>query len=137
LHTCLCEDFDGDEKPDWLLASATQTWLFLSRNRYKEESLNKLLTLSASDFVKVIDLNGDGHLDILIGKSNKQQLCVAFGSKHGKFHSMQVIASNVLARDAKLLKLDSDTLLLVANAKLHTLDVLKLDHLNTLATVRK
>ncbi len=137
LHTCFCEDFDGDEKPDWLLASETQTWLFLSRNRYKEESLNKLLTLSASDFVKVIDLNGDGHLDILIGKSNKQQLCVAFGSKHGKFHSMQVIASNVLAKDAKLLKLDSDTLLLVANAKLHTLDVLKLDHLNTLATVRK
>jgi len=137
LHTCLCEDFDGDEKPDWLLASATQTWLLLSSNRYKEESLNKLFALSASDFVKVMDLNGDRYLDLLIGKSDKQQLCVAFGSKQGKFHSMQVIASNVLATDAKLLKLESETLLLVANAKFHTLDVLKLDHLNALVTVRK
>lgn len=137
LHTCLCEDFDGDRKPDWLLSSATHTWLFLSRNSYKEESIDRLFTLSSSDFVKAMDINNDGHLDILIGKSDKQQLCVAFGSDYGKFHTLRVLANDVLATDAKLLKLEAETLLLVANAKLHTLDILKLDYLNTTTTARK
>ncbi|PIO47845.1 MAG: hypothetical protein CMR00_08155 [[Chlorobium] sp. 445] len=137
IHTCLCNDFDGDQKPDWLLASSSQTWLLLSSNQYKAESLSSLVSLLPSDFARVIDINGDGYLDILIGKSDKEQLCVAFGSTKGKFSTLKILANNVRVADAKLLKLDSETVLLVANAKLHTLDVIKTDQLYTPATARQ
>lgn len=58
-------------------------------------------------------------------------------AQKGKFSTLKILANNVRVADAKLLKLDSETVLLVANAKLHTLDVIKTDQLYTPATARQ
>ncbi|MDW8466046.1 MAG: VCBS repeat-containing protein [Chloroherpetonaceae bacterium] len=128
-HTALCEDFDGDGRPDWLLANQHDTWLLLSRQRYKAESLSKLIGLSEQDVVRVIDINSDRHLDLLVCKAQEQKLYVMLGNAAGKFSSLKTLANYAIISDAKLLRIDGETLLLVTNTKLHTLNIIKLDSL--------
>lgn len=129
LHTALCEDFDGDRRPDWLLASESDTWLLLSKHQYKPELLNKLLSLSAQDVVCAMDLNGDRHLDLLVSKQSEQKLYAMLSTATGKFTSLKMIAERTALSDAKVLRIDGETWLLALNPKLHTLDIFKLDTL--------
>ncbi len=124
LHTALVEDFDGDQKPDWLLISQTKSLLFLSSKRYRAERLRGLRRVDKHEFIRAIDVNQDKKLDLLVGNRQKATLTIMLNSGKGVF-SVPIVVDDIDAQDAKSLKHDGVPVLAVANARLHTIDFIR------------
>ncbi len=124
LHTALVEDFDGDQKPDWLLISQTKSLLFLSSKRYRAERLRGIRRVGKHEFIRAIDVNQDKKLDLLVGNRQKATLSIMLNSGKGVFSS-PILIDDIDAQDAKSLKHDGVPVLAVANSRLHTIDFIR------------
>jgi hypothetical protein len=119
-------DFDGDGKPDFLLSDDKSISVLLSQNDYKSKIVETIDAFSTSDIARVLDVNGDGKLDVVIANQLKGKITLWLGNGDGTFKPPIDLLTETDASDFIIFRNGSETKLAVANPRTDTVDLLTL-----------
>ncbi len=115
-----------NETMDFLIAGSKNSVLLLSERLYQPQQISNFPKLGAKDIVLWRDSNGDDIADLFISRHQRADLLFLRGHSNGKFDTPKVILGDAIATGITSVVTKQHATLFVANAKLHTVDILRL-----------
>ncbi len=114
------------ETMDFLVASSQRAVVLLSERLYQPKQISNFPKLGKSDIVLWRDSNGDDIADLFISRHHRADVLFLRGHSNGKFDTPRVILGDVVATGIASVVSKHHSTLFIANAKLHTVDILRL-----------
>ncbi len=114
------------ETMDFLVASSQRAAVLLSERLYQPQQISNFPKLNASDVMLWSDGNGDDIADLFISRHQRAEVLLLRGHSNGKFDMPNVILGDVIATGIASVVSKHHSTLFVTNAKLHTVDILRL-----------
>ncbi|MGQ9805559.1 MAG: FG-GAP repeat domain-containing protein [Chlorobiales bacterium] len=115
-----------NETMDFFVASSKSGVLLLSERLYQPKQISNFPKLSETDVVLWDDGDGDGLADLFISRHQRAEVLFLRGRTNGVFDTPRIILGDVIATDMTSVVVRQQATLFVANAKLHTVDILRL-----------
>ena len=115
-----------NETMDFFVASSKSGVLLLSERLYQPKQISNFPKLSATDVVLWNDGDGDDLADLFISRHQRAEVLFLRGRTNGVFDAPRIILGDVIATDMTSVVVRQQATLFVANAKLHTVDILRL-----------
>ncbi len=115
-----------NETMDFLVTSAKSAVLLLSERLYQPQQISNFPKLNTNDIVLWHDGDGDKLADLIISRHQRAELLFLRGRPKGSFDMPKIILSDVIATSIASSITKQHATLFVANAKLHTVDILHL-----------
>ncbi len=124
--TFLLVKVNKQETMDFLVASSQRAVVLLSERLYQPQQISNFPKINASDVMLWSDGHGAGIADLFISRHHRADVLLLRGHPNGKFDMPKVILGDVIATEMVSAVIKHHTTLFVANAKLHTVDILRL-----------
>ncbi len=115
-----------NETMDFLVTSSKSGILLLSERLYQPQQISNFPKLNTDDIVLWRDGDGDELADLIISRHQRAELLFLRGHPKGSFDMPKIILSDVIATSIASGITKQHATLFVANAKLHTVDILRL-----------
>ncbi len=114
------------ESLDFLVASSKSAVVLLSERLYQAQQISNFPKLNPTDTVLWSDGDGDELADLIVSHHQRSELLFLRGRANGTFDMPKVILGDVIATSIASIVTKQHATLFVANAKLHTVDILRL-----------
>jgi len=115
-----------NETMDFLVVGAKESILLLAEQLYQPQRISNFPKIEATDVVFWGDSNGDNLADLVVGRQRRSDVLFLQGRSSDQFHTPKVILTDVKATAIAPVVTKNQAILFVANAKLHTIDMLRL-----------
>ncbi|MCS6988018.1 MAG: VCBS repeat-containing protein [Chloroherpetonaceae bacterium] len=121
----LCVRINKNETADFLVASDKAALLLLAERLHQPKPIFNFPKIGASDLIAWRDIDGDERDDLLVSRHQRAELLWLRGRAKDEFDAPKIVLNDVVAKDVALASLKHRSTLFVSNAKLHTLDILR------------
>ncbi len=117
---------DKHESVDFLVAGHNRAVILLSERLYQPQQISNFPKLNDGDIVVWTDVDGNEHDDLLVSRQRNTEVLFLRGRLKGEFDPPKVILGDAIATGITSVVTKQHATLFVANAKLHTVDILRL-----------